>query len=152
MRGGGVWSWAESLNNSEIGSTKAQLLLASKLMTYQVTPPPFFSWQAFIHLVQKMWEMTRLATMWALMLHLLILKLWFQKLLLLLLRVTVHLQSILLPLSLHFSKRKPCMSFGTRRLIILPELSTGHCCRWGLFLLFSSHLEPKHSYHSYPNP
>ena len=66
MRGGGVWSWAESLNNSEIGSTKAQLLLASKLMTYQVTPPPFFSWQAFIHLVQKMWEMTRLATMWAL--------------------------------------------------------------------------------------
>ena len=149
MRGGGVWSWAESLNNSEIGSTKAQLLLASKLMTYQVTPSPrlgsvFFSWQAFIHLVQKMWEMTRLATMWALMLHLLILKLWFQKLLLLLLRVTVHLQSILLPLSLHFSKRKPCMSFGTRRLIILPELSTGHCCRWGLFLLFSSHLEPKH--------
>ena len=69
MRGGGVWSWAESLNNSEIGSTKAQLLLASKLMTYQVTPrlgSVFFSWQAFIHLVQKMWEMTRLATMWAL--------------------------------------------------------------------------------------
>lgn len=40
--------------------------------------------------------------------------------------------------SLHFSKRKPCMSYG-RRLIILPELSTGHCCL-GLFLLFSSHL------------
>ena len=131
---GGVWSWAERAAAAKLFRPIGWLLVLSLLWDGWITFALYL-----IHL-HPFWEKKRERQS---VLLLLIPKWFFQRLFVSLSTLVFKTYCCSRPWFFpSFLKRKPCMSFSTRRLIILPELSTGHCCCClGLFLLFSSHLE-----------